>query len=146
MMSVVCFWGSDEILYIPRHCINYPQSCFYTDVNDFPDRLLKGNKSVKLNMLFFFFAHHSAADFIYVALLRKSKQVCSSLSFCNSWQCKRVYIALALANGCLYVSFYVMIHSFFTLQRCIILSMRQSFQPRILPGEDSVSHLLPWHR
>lgn len=30
--------------------MNYPQSYFHTDVNDFPDRLLKGNKSVKLNM------------------------------------------------------------------------------------------------
>jgi hypothetical protein len=34
----------------PRHRVNYPQSYFHTDVNDFPDRLLKGNKSVKLNM------------------------------------------------------------------------------------------------
>ena len=38
-------WGKN-----PRHRVNYPQSYFHTGVNDFPDRLLKGNKSVKLNM------------------------------------------------------------------------------------------------
>ena len=66
MMSVVFFGGSDEILYIPRHCINYPQSYFHTDVNDFPDRLLKGNKSVKLNMSLLYFyvlCHHHFINF-----------------------------------------------------------------------------------
>ena len=43
--------------------------------------------------------HHSAADFIYVASLRKSKLVCSSLSFRNSRQYNQVSIALALKNG-----------------------------------------------